>query len=96
MPSTVVTEALYCQGDSGNTILFVQYGLEKCRQTCCCAFGKLAKQFTVIKKISANDLGNAENILSVRDRIQYVFLKMGCELDHFLGMTRGTKPATTA
>jgi hypothetical protein len=96
MPSTVVTEALYCQGNSGNPVLFIQHCLEKCSEACCRAFSQLAEQFPVIKEIPADNLGNAENVLPVRDGIKNVVLKMGCKLNYFFGMAGGTEPSATA
>ena len=75
------------QDYAGDAVVFVQCGLEKRCKTCCCAFGQLAEQFSIIAEIAAEDLGDAENVLPVRYGIQDVFLQMSGKLDYFFSVT---------
>jgi len=95
MPAGVISEGLNGHDDSRNTGFLTKGKLEKFRQTLYSTLAELAQQFAVIEKESAQDFGDGEDILAVRNRVKNRFLEVVAELDHLLGMAGGTKPSSS-
>jgi hypothetical protein len=57
---------------------------------------QLAEQFTIIEKITAKNFRNAENIVTMRYRIQYILLQVISELYYLFRMARWTEITTAA
>ncbi|GAB4275431.1 MAG: hypothetical protein Kow00111_28760 [Thermincola ferriacetica] len=60
------------------------------------ALAQFAEKFPVILEEHPQDFGHAEYVLAVRNGVKDIRLQMRSELDNFLGVARGTKPAPPA
>jgi hypothetical protein len=70
MPTGVISEGLDCNDDSRNAGFLAKRELKELRQTFYSALAQLAEQFAVVEKNFAQDFGNGENILAVRNEIE--------------------------
>ena len=86
MPSGIISERLDGNNDSRYTGLLAKGKLEEFPQTLYSTLAELAQQSTVIEKESAQDYGDGEDILAVRNRVKNRFLEVVPELDHFFVM----------
>jgi len=68
-------------------ILLPNCGLEKHFQRLPCTSAEIGEQLSVIEKISAKDLGYAENEVTVRDGLDHFFTEPFPEFHHSLLMT---------
>ena len=84
MPTGVISERLDSHDDSRNTGFLAKGKLEESRQTFYSTLAELAQQFTVVEKEFAQDFGEKEDILAVRNRVKNSFLEVMAELNHFL------------
>jgi hypothetical protein len=57
---------------------------------------QLAEQFTIIEKITAKNFRNAENIVTMRYRMQYILLQVISELYYLFRMARWTEITTAS
>ncbi len=72
---------------AGDCILLRHNGLEKHFQRVPCTSAQFGEQLSVIEKISAKDLGYAENEMTVRYGLEDFFAEPFPELHHPLLMT---------
>ena len=78
---------------TGDCILLQHNGLEKCFQRVPCTSAQLGEKSSVIKKISPEDLGYAENKMTVRYGLEHFFTEPFPEFHHPFLMTRGAEVA---
>lgn len=87
MPTGIVTKGLAGNNDAWNAMLLSHSDLKELRQVFCRTLAQFAKQLTIIKKESSQNLWDSKNILPMRDWIQYGLFQMVPELHHLFVVT---------
>jgi len=91
-----VSVSLDCDNGAGNGLLFRNRFPEKDLQGFPGAPDQIGRQFSVIEKIPAQDLRDAEDKMPVRDLLQYLQTEPLPEFHYALLMTGGAKVAALA
>jgi hypothetical protein len=96
MPTSVVTEGLYGEDETGNPVLLAHGHRQKLGQAFGRALAQLPQQLTIIEEKFTKDFWYAEDILPIGNRIKHRLFQVMGKLDHLFAMAGRTEPATSA